>query len=808
MKQALRRLGRDRWFAMTAVMVQALGIGSVTAVFSIVNGVLLQPLPYTDPGRLYVVQERAPKLVSQYPAIPVNASHFNDWRKSCGSCEQLALLQPSSMNLTGDGEPERIGGVRSTAQIFAMLGSGARLGRVFTDEEDRPDGPNVAVISDSLWRRRFGANPGVLGRTVRLDERPYEIIGVLPAAFHFPRGKQLSGLIGFPERADVFVPAAVDYAKVRAMGNFNFAVLIRLRPGAAPERAVEEMSAPLAQIGREAGIELKALATPLKEMVIGKTDRVLWLLLATVGAVLLIVCVNLGNLMLARAHGRLRESAIRRALGASGRQVCGPMMIESAVLATAGGALGILVAWAGLRALIASAPVDLPRLEEVRVDALAVGFAFLASAVCATLFGVLPALRMARSDPQDALKSSSHTITAGGGRLRARKLLVALETSLSAALLVIAGLLGGSFSRVMQAERGFDVQNILAADISLPDKRYRDGEQRSRFQQALLQELAQIPGVRYAGISNMLPLRGEIWVNMIRKQGSRAPVWELPVANLRFVNPAFFNAMGIPLRAGRFFTEGDRGRKVAVMSESAARRIWPGENAVGQHLSSPADLNPKPEDLTEIIGVVADVRTTALDKAPVPVCYTPYWQDTVASTTFVVRTSMEPSQTAGALRAAVRRLDPELPVAKLATMQQILEQSVGQRKFQTILGTAFSAAALLLACLGIYGVVSYTVARRTPEMGIRMAFGASRGAVSFLIMRQEMAPVAAGLAAGIGMALAAGKWLGSMLYGVSPKDPTTIALVSCLLLGASALACWAPARRAARMNVLRALRYE
>jgi putative ABC transport system permease protein len=808
MKLAFRRLGREPWFTAISVLVLALGIGSVTAVFSIVNGVLLRPLPYPAPDRIFVAQERAQRVMAQYPSIPVNARHFYEWRKSCVSCEQLALLQPASMNLTGDGEPERLGAARTTSDIFPMLGYGTRLGRVFSAAEDTPEGPSVAVIAYSLWQRRFGGDPGVIGRKVRLDGKPYEIVGVLQPDFRFPKRKQLSPLIGFPEKTEILIPAAIDFAKARPMGQFNYAALIRLKPGASPQRARDELTAPLVELGRQAGVDEDALLTPLQEMVVGTSGHALWMLLGTVGAVLLIVCVNLGNLMLVRAHGRLRESAIRCALGARGRQIYGPILTESAVLAVAGGALGALVAWAGLRALVASAPLDLPRLDEVRVDALSLGFALGASALCAMLFGLLPALRLGRSDPQEVLKATALNTTEGRQRLTARNTLVAIETALSAALLIVAALLGTSFSRLMRADRGFEAQNVLTADLALPSKRYADDAQRALFQKALLDRLGQIPGARSAGVVNVLPLRGESYVDMIRPQGSVAPIWELPLTNYRFVNPEYFGSLGITLRSGRYFAESDRGRRVAVLSELAARRVWPGEDAVGKRYGPSGNLKPKPEELIEVVGVVADVRSAGLDKAPAPATYVPYWQDAVGNLSVVLRTSADPRGSATALRAAVRELDPELPVSRLSTMEQILAESVGQRKFQTTLAGAFSGAALVLACLGIYGVVSYIVARRTPEMGIRIAFGAKPAEVVMLVMRQEMAPVAIGLAAGIGLALAGARWIGGMLYGVSAKDPAIIAWVAGLLLAAAAVACWAPARRAARVSVTRALRYE
>jgi predicted permease len=811
MKHAIRVLAREKAFTCFAVLTLALGIGAVTTISSVVHGVLLRPLAYTDPGRLYAASEFAAQFATSYPRLPVNAAHFNSWQKQCRSCLAGAILQPASFNLTGEGEPERVDGVQCSWQLFHVLGIRPQLGRTFVESDDQPGANRYVVITDSLWRRRLNADPNVIGKSIRLYGEPHVVTGVLSPDFRFPAGDQFGAILVFPKHTEIFKPLGVNWAKSRRIGSFNYSAVVRLRPGATPERAQSEMTAAIADAGQEMKTELKAFLTPLHDQVTGGSREALWLLLGAVGAVLLIVCVNLGNLMLVRASGRLREAAIRRALGAGVAQLFRPIMTESLLIAFIGGAFGVLLAQVGVRLLVSVAPIDIPRLDEVRVNTATMLFALCISAGCGILCGVWPALRLTRSQAADALKSGSRSATEGRSKLRAREWLVALEVALSTVLLVVASLLGVSFLRLMNAERGFDVERILTADLTLPGSRYPKDEQKAAFHQQTIDRLETLPGVKSAALISSLPLKAQIWGDVVSKEGEARPMIERPLAHFRFISPHYFDVMGIALRRGSIAAEGDRARKVAVISESVAQKVWPGEDAIGKRIRK----NDEPKTpWVEVIGVVADVRTVSLDKQPPLIVYVPYWDGTYwqggvwGNATYLLRTAQDPSAMAGAFRNTVRNLDSELPLANVRTMREIVSESVGRRRFQTLLAAVFAVSALLLACLGIYGVISYGVDRRTNEMGIRMALGAQPSQVAGMVLRQGMQPVLGGLLLGVLGSLWAGQLLSSLIYGIGARDPGTICAVMIVLSGVAAAACWIPARRASRIDPASALRYE
>jgi predicted permease len=810
MKYALRVLAREKAFTAFAILTLALGIGAVTTIFSVVDGVLLKPLAYGDPGRLYAVSESAPKL-AWFPRLPVNAAHFRSWQQECRSCQSGALLQGAAFNLTGEGEPERIDGVQCTWQLFQVLGVQPQLGRTFLESDDQPGNNKYVVITDSLWRRRLGTDPKAIGKTLRLYGEPHEIIGILPVDFHFPTGEQVGPLLVFPKRTEIFKPLGLNWAKARRFGNFNYSALMRLRPGAIPESTQSEMTASLAEAAREMKTELKAHLTPLQDQVTGASRGALWLLLAAVGVVLLIVCVNLGNLMLVRASERMRDTAIRSALGAGRVQLFRPIITESLLIAFTGGGLGVLLAYAGLQALVITSPANIPRLDEVHVDITTLLFAFWVSASCGILCGLWPAFRLISAQPADALTSASRSATESRGKLRAREWLVGLEVALSTVLLIVAALLGVSFLRLMNVERGFDVDRILTADLTLPASRYQKDEQKASFHQLLLDKLETLPGVRSAALISSLPLKAQSWGDVINKEGEMRPMAERPLAQFRFISSRYFEVMGIALRRGRFPAEGDRSRKVVLVSENVARKVWPGQDAIGKRLKK----NDNPQTpLVDVIGVVADVRTVSLDQQPPFIIYVPYWDGLYwqggvwGSATYLLRTSQEPAKMANAFRSAVRNLDSELPLAHMLTMQEIMAESIGRWRFQTLLATVFAVSAVLLACLGIYGVISYGVARRTREMGIRMALGAQASQVALTVLGEGIKPVLGGLLLGVLAALWAGQLLSSFLFGVGARDAATISSVVILFLGVAAVACWIPARRASRIDPMIALRYE
>lgn len=807
MRHALRVLSREKTFAAFAILTLALGIGAVATIFSVVDGVLLKPLAYKEPGRLFAAAESAPQL--PIPRIPVNAAHFHSWQKACDSCEAGALLNPATFNLTGEGEPEQIEGATCTWELFQVLGVEPQLGRTFVEADDQPGANNLVVVSDSFWRRWLSAAPGAIGKPIRIDGEPNIVIGVLGPDFRFPSGEQLGPLNQFPKRAEIFKPMGFNWAKLSRLGQFNFACLIRMRPGANAARAEAQMTAAVADAGHDMKIDLSAHLLPLSEQVAGAARAPLTLLLAAVGVVLLIVCVNLGNLMLVRANERARDSAIRRALGAGAGHLFRPVLGESLLIALSGGMLGVLLAYAGVRILVSAAPIDIPRLDEVHVSIMTLLFAFCVSAGCGVLCGLWPAIRATGAAPGDALRSGSRSHTEDRAGQRSRELLVGLEVALSTVLLVVAALLGVSFFRVTNVERGYRVDHVLTADLALPGSRYQTDAQRALFHERALEKLETLPGVRSAGLVSSLPLKPQVWGDSVSKEGDTRTRAQRPPADYRFISERYFETMGVALQQGRFPTARDRSHRVVLVSESAARAVWPGENPLGKRIRN----DPRPE-WVEVIGVVADVRADTLEKRPSPMVYVPYWDGAYwqgavwGNATYVIRTSQDPSTMASAFRSAIHELDADLPLANVLTMREILSSSISSRRFQTLVAGGFAGAALLLACLGIYGVISYSVARRKSEIGIRIALGAQASQVSRLVLRQGIQPVLGGLLAGVVAALAAGKLISGFLFGTAPRDPAAISTVVFMLLLAAVLACWAPARRASRIDPMAALRDE
>ncbi len=803
LRHAWRGLLREPGFTAAAVLTVAIGIGANTAIFSVVNGVLLRPLPFHNPERLVAVREVLPAFAQTYPTLPASAWHFTQWHERAKSLQGLAAIQTGSLALTGSGEAERVDSMRVSSSMFDVLGVSPALGRTFLPGEDQEGRERVAVLSDSLWRRRFNADPGILGRKIELDSRPFTVVGVLPKWFQFPNLSLME--LGRVEAgtAQVFVPLVFNREELGVlMGRFNYEVVARLKDGVSMDRATAELNVIAGQLVRASGeeIELQARVYPLLDAMVGASRRGLLMLLGAVGAVLLIVCVNLANLMLVRAERKTRESAIRAALGASGgrllRQALAPMLL----IALAGGALGILLAASGLGALVKSAPADIPRLNEVRLDGRVVLFALAISTLTGLLFGLVPAWRSSRADPQSALKTSGRTATAAAGRLHLRSALVTAEVGLSALLLVLAALLTSSFLHMMRAEKGFRAPCVLSADLQIPSARYSKPEQCAQFYQRLLEQLAGQPGVLSSAVVSALPLEGEIWIDNVSTPEDTRSDWKKPTANIRFMSQDYFRTMGIPLRAGRAFTESDRKRDVVVLSERLAGILWPGQNAVGRQIVD----GGKPR---EVIGVAGDV-SVAPDKPPVSMVYRPYWDWPAPHMFLVGRTAGDPLSIAGGMRAALKNVDSDVPLTRIRSMQEVLADSAAQQHFQMLLVALFAATALLLASLGIYGVVSYTVARRTNEVGIRMALGAGAGSVYRMVLRQAMIPIVLGLSAGLAGSIAAGRVLAKLLYEISPGDPAILGGVALLLGLVGLAACTVPAWRATRVNPLEALRCE
>lgn len=802
LRYSCRCLLRDPGFTAVTLLTVAFGIGANTAIFSVINGVLLRPLPYHDPERLLALREVLPAFAKTYPTLPASAWHFTQWQQHAKSLQGLAAMQTISMALTGSGEPEQIDSMRVSASLFDVLGVQPALGRAFFAGEDQEGRERVALLSNSLWRRRFNADPAILGRTIKLDSRPFSVVGVLPSWFQFPNMSAM--VLGKVERgtADIFVPLAFTKEELAVlMGRFNYNVVARLKPGIAAERCAAELNVIAQQLVKASGekVELRAQVTPLLDSIVGGSRRGLLVLFGAVGVVLLIVCVNIANLMLARAERKGRESAIRTALGASRGRLLREAFMPALLIAFVGGALGIVLAAGGLRALVNSVPADIPRLNEVHLDGRVLLFGLEIAPLTGLLFGLVPAWRISRGDPQSALRGGGRTATAGAGGLRLRSALVTAEVGMSVMLLAVAALLMNSLFRLVRADKGFRAPTVLSAEVAIPQAKYSKPEQCAHFYQRLLAELARQPGVRSSAVISALPLEGEIWIDSVSSPGDPRGRWEKPTANVRFTSQDYFRAMGIPLQAGRTFNENDHGRDVAIVSERLARTLWPGQDAVGRQIENGRKAR-------DVIGVARDVLVEP-NKPPVAMVYRPYWDWPAAGRMLLVaQAAGDPLSIAGAMRAATRAVDSDVPLTHMRTMQEVTGDSLAQQRFQTLLAAVFAVTALLLASLGIYGVVSYSVARRTNEVGLRMALGAQAGNVYRLVLRQAMAPILLGLASGVAGAVAAGSVLTKLLYEVSPRDPATLAGVALLLCLVGLAACSVPASRATRVDPIEALR--
>ena len=810
-RQALRGLARAPGFAAAAIGILALGIAANTAVFSVADAVLFRPLPYQNPGQLVLLNEIIPRFSNVYPLLPVNARHFYIWKERSRSFADLAIVHQESANITAnEGPPERLTVEDVSFNLLPLLGTQPLLGRNFTSAEDRPGNDRVVILTESLWRRRFHSDPAVLNKNILLNGRPYQVIGIVPSSFRFRDPNILNPSGSSTQPADLFRPVAFTKDTLEELeGDYNYAVIGRVRAGVTRDQALAEMNALQAALDREFKLnyDLRAAITPMQERIVSGSRRGLLLLLASIGAVLLIVCVNLGNLMLARTAARGREMAVRAALGAGYWRIVRQVLTESLIISLSGGLLGIGLAYLAVRVFVAAAPMDLPRLDEVHLDIRALLFAFAVSMLAGLLFGLTPSWRAARSEPQDALRSGGRGTTGGQRGRRISEVLICAEVALSAALLVAAGLLIGSLARVLASDQGFHADNVLAAKLNLSASKY-DEQTRIAFIDRVLAAIQVLPGVRAAATISALPLQGEDWGDIITREDDHRPMLQRPLANYRVISPDYFQVMGIPILKGRSFEPADRNRDVEIVSAVAAARVWPSQDPIGKRARRGDDGQPV---FMQVIGVAADTRTTMGADSPLMV-YRTYWkthnEGTTRNFSLVVRTGQNPTSAAAAIRKAIWSIDSELPVPEMTTMRQVIDSSVAQRRFETVLLGGFALAALLLAVIGIYGVISYSMNRRRNEIGIRMALGAEARQVIGTVLRQGMRPVVIGLLIGLAAALALGRVLGALLYEIRPADPAVLATVAAVLAIAGALACYLPARRAAHVDPATVLRYE
>ncbi len=806
LRYAFRKLLKSPTFTLTAVLTLGIGIGANTAIFSVVYDVLFKPLRYPQPQQLVTIQESIKSGQADFPSLPVNANHFVYWREHAKSFSGLAALLPESMPV-GSRQPEEVGVAQETANLFSVLGVSPRLGRAFTAEEEQPGHSNVVILADSLWRRRCGADPAIIGKTLTLDGRPYEVIGVMPADFTLPSSRVIGGGIGTAKVIEAFVPFGWSADVLHEVeGDHNYFAIGRLKAGITPRQAASELNVLQRAISEQTPdkVHYGAAVTALQEFLTGSSRGSLLLLLGAVGAVLLISCINIANLLLTRAAGSAHEAVVRAALGASRTDLIRNALAEPLLLSLSGCAVGMLLAVLGVPILLRNVPTELPRLNEVHVDAVALGFAILISAVTALLCGMLPAWRYAHDNRGRALRTESRGSSEPRSAKRLQSGLIITEVAASAALVITAGLLITSMIKLLHVDRGFQTQNVVTAQVLLPDSRYADKPARNMFYDRALSGLHGLPGVESAGAISVLPLDGDNWGDLVTRTGDTRPVWQRPDAHFRWITPGYFETLQVPLLAGRFLADSDQGRSVAVVSKQVARMVWPGQSAIGQRFTR-MDPDEKP---FEVIGIVDDIRSLDLSQPPPPMVYVPYWYRSREVGTFVIRTGRDPEKMISAVRKAIWSIDSQVAVTSIQTMNAVVSGSVATRRFEMELLLAFAISALLLAGLGVYGVVAYSAVRRRREIGIRMALGADIPDVYRLILQEGIAPVFVGALTGIGLAWIAGRFLASLLFEVSASNPWIAAVAGLILMVVGVAACFLPARRAARIEPVQALHYE
>src|SRR5256885_15201756 len=795
-RYALRQLIKAPSFTIVAILTLALGIGACTAIFSVVNVVLLRPLDYPQPDRIVNIRETN---FPQFPEFSVSPPNYLDWEKQTKSYEYLAAYPGSRVNLTGEGEPQQLLGVKATGHYFEVFGIKPVAGRFLLPEEDAQGKNHGVVLSYGFWQRVFGGGRDIVGRSIQLNGEPYQIVGVAPFGF------------GVASKVDVYIPMAFrpDETKNDARGAHYINVVGRLKPGVTVTQAKAELDVIAAQLAVQYPDPQKGwgiFMMSLQDYTVRDVKPVLYTLLGAVGCVLLIACANLANLLLARATARHREISIRAALGAGRGRLVRQLLTESVVLAVCGGIAGIILARWGLDALLALAPTNLPRMSEIHLDSTVLLFSLALSVVTGLVFGIAPAWLAARADVNEALKQGTRGSTEGGARGRLRSALVVIEVTFALVLLGGAGLLTRSFIQLAQVDPGFNPENATLLRLSLPQAKYPKPEQQTAFADALLDRVKNLPGVQAAAITHSMPLVSDYVLGFnIEGRPAIAP-GDLPSTNYYAVTPDYFRAMGIRLVRGRVFTPQDDAKapRVCVINETMARQFFPNEDPIGKRMN----ITNGPDTWREIVGIAGDIKQYGVDKATSAQSYEPFAQVPFTSLNVVIRTNGSAAALLGALRPAVYAVDKDQPIGTIRPLEEIMAESIARQRFAMLLLTVFSGVALVIAAVGIYGVMAYNVVQRTGEFGIRMALGAQQGDVLRLVLTQGGKLIGLGLAVGLIATLAASRVMGSMLFNTSSYDPLTLSTIT-LLLGAVALiACFFPANRATKVNPIEALRTE
>jgi predicted permease len=798
-----RMLRKNPGFTASVVLTLALGIGANTAVFSVIDAALLRPLPYPQPERivsLYLLND-AKQDDTMAPA------DFLDFRRASSSFSHLAAYRELPFNLSGKGEPERVNGAMVTSDFFSVFGVDAFRGRTISPEVERPGVASVVVIGFGLWQRKFGGDPGILGKAVNIDGELRTVVGVMPPAFAFPAGTELWTSSRFAMIPHPLKPLE-DPSQLRGIHYFD--VVGRLSPILTIAQATAETDAIARRLREQYGDDEEAAGArviSLRQDLVGETRPALLILLGAVALVLLIACVNVANIVLARGAARQQEIAIRRTLGADRVAILRQLLIEAMLLAICGGTLGALLAYGAMAPLRRLVPASMVAGAPITLDIRVLGFAGIATLLSGFLFGVVPGLRLSKWITNDTLKEGGRGSANSRGALTTRRALVVSEIALATVLLIAAGLLIRSFSRLLAVPTGFQPDRVLSLELSLPQARYSSTTARAGFMKGVLNRADSLPGIEFAGAISRLPLNPGNSTRSLDIQGRTPEKDDLPPDYL-VASPAYFQTMGIPLRSGRAFTDRDSetAASVAIVTQAMAEYFWPGRDPLGQHVRI-SNGNDK-EPWSEVVGVVGDIRQHHLERNPRPALYVPYAQDPWPFVAVVVRTKMDPASTASSVESAIHAVDPDEPVYDVRTMKEVESVSVSPQRLQLVLLGLFAILALTLACTGIYGVMAYFVAQRTREIGVRMALGAQARDVIGMVVGEGLRMALLGAALGLLGSVFLMRVLSGLLFGVTPRDPLTFCGVAAILTGVALLACYIPARRATVLDPLVALRYE
>jgi putative ABC transport system permease protein len=805
LRYGFRTLLKHRSFTFIAVFTLALGIGANTAMFSVVNAVLLRPLPYNDPARLVTIWEESPDR-GLYQ-MPVSFANLRDWVDQNHTFEQISAYTFTNLNLTGVGEPEQLLTIRSSANLFPLVGATPLLGRTFLPEEDREGAGHVVILGHGFWKRRFNSDRGIVGKSLTLNNQNYTVVGVMPGTFQFPVGFGYLGKV-INDPIELYVPLAATAAESHR-GTYSFFAIGRLNSGVSIDQARAEMTAIERRLEQQypdgnSGIGISLI--PTQEQTVKEIRPALLVLLGAVVFMLLIACANIANLLLARAAARQKEIAIRTALGSNRLRIVRLLLTESLMLSLAGGCLGFLLAYWGTDLLVALAPDNVPRLNEVGVDARVFVFTLAVSLLTGLLFGLVPAMHAARPNLNEGLKEGSKGSVGSAAGKRTRNLLVAVEVALSMVLLIGAGLMIKSFVRLQQTNLGFNTDHVLTVDFTLSSSRYPEERQQAAFFQQALDRIQSLSGVQSAGATTALPLTLSLSGSDFRIEGRPEPeAGKEMIIDTSSVSPGYFSTLGISLLKGRDFSDRDNSDapQAAIINNDLARIYFPGEDPIAKRITFDDG-----ESWLSIVGIVADTKRLGLDTTARPEAYFSYLQVPSPRMSLVVRTATEPLSLVGAVKNQIQTIDKDLPLGESKTMQQVLSDSTSGRRFNLILLTAFATVALILALVGIYGVMSYAVTQRTHEIGIRVAIGAQSRDVFRMVVGEGMILALIGIAIGLVGAFALTRLMTSMLFAVEPTDPATFITIAALLTAVTLLACYIPGRRATKVDPLVALRYE